>query len=117
MSYTPHGSIYFYRTVNATTTEYSNPVVVDDGIKVAIKRFIASGADPSAYVYLIWDRGGADETIVSSTRDSIDISYDIEFSAPSFIGDGTKSFELVLQNNSISQSPPIGGLVEVVRVE
>lgn len=105
-----------YLQVAASTVDDSASVVLPNGETHAVHRFRANGADPEAYVALIWDYQGASETIVSSTKGDIDSFFDILNPDMQFIGDGVKKLSIVIINDNTSQTPIIGGSFELVRV-
>jgi len=106
----------FYSSVDALSEERSEGILPSVGEKIAVYRFRANGADPSAYVALIWDRGGSNETILASTKGDIDIVLDPENSHYQFTGDGVAMLQICIINNNLSASPIIGGNVEVIGI-
>ena len=55
-----------YKKVSASTTDTSGGITVPNGETYAVYNLQANGADPSAYVALIWDYQGAGEKIILS---------------------------------------------------
>lgn len=105
----------FYAKVSASTELESDGVVIPDGETHAIYRFRANGADPNAYVRLVWDNGGDQEKIIASTKGDIDILFDTTGCTHCYTGNGTKKMSIVIENNNDTQSPYIGGEFEMVR--
>lgn len=108
------GSILYYKSVAGLTTDISYSVRPDNGKKMAIQYFRANGFSTTGNVYLVWDRNGTQETYFASTTGDISIEFDINNPANQFIGDGTRTLNIVLINSVITASPVIGGYVEVV---
>ena len=106
----------FYKKVAALTEDASTGIVLPSGEIHGLHRFRANGADPQAYVRLVWDYGGAGETIIASTRGDIDLLWDSGDVAHQYTGDGSLKMHIVIENNNDSQSPFIGGEFEMVKV-
>lgn len=106
----------YYDNVDALSEERSDGIIPENGEEIAVYRFRANGADPSAYVAMIWDRGGTEETILASTKGDIDIILDVENENYHFTGDGLKKLQICIINNGLSASPIIGGCVETIEV-
>jgi len=83
----------------------------------ALYRFRANGADPSAYVSLIWDNYGDDRKVIASTKGDVDLLFDTSVHSEHFVGDGVKCLMIVITNDNDSQSPIIGGAFEMVKVD
>lgn len=100
----------FYKKVIASTEDPSTGIA-PTGL-FAISRFRANGADPSAYVALIWDFGGEGEKVIASTRGDIDLFFDTANPDVQFTGDGIKKMQVVIINDNPTQTPIIGGAWE-----
>lgn len=106
----------FYKTVDESTEERSPGIAPANGKHVTVSRFRANGADPSAYVILVWDRGGDAEKIIASTKGDIDIRLNTSIQELHITGDGVKKFQICIINNDEITSPIIGGSYELVEV-
>lgn len=107
----------FYKNVSASTEDRSTGITPANGEQLAIYRFRANGSDPTAYCALIWDRGGAGERIIASTKGDIDLILSTDIHENHIIGDGVKKLNICLINDADSVSPIIGGAVETVGVD
>lgn len=105
-----------YKKVNANSVDDSGGIVIPNGEKHAVYRFIANGSDPNAYVSLIWDYGGDSEKIILSTKGDVDIILNIECDTCHITGDGSKMLKIIITNDNDLQSPIIGGLFELIKV-
>lgn len=107
----------FYKNVAASTEDRSTGITPANGEQISIYRFRANGSDPTAYVALIWDRGGASERIIASTKGDIDLILSTEIHVNHIVGDGVNSLQICIINDADSISPIIGGAVEVIGVD
>jgi hypothetical protein len=98
-----------YMKVSASEVDSTGGVVIPNGQAIAVTGFRANGADPAAYVELVWDYGGGAEKIIASTRGDIDLVFDTLHPDVNFTGDGSKTLCIVIVNDNESQSPVIGG--------
>lgn len=105
-----------YKKVDANTEDASTGVVIPSGEKHSLHRFRANGADPNAYVRLVWDHGGEGQKVIASTRGDIDLNWDSADTAHHYTGDGSTKMQIVIENNNDSQSPFIGGEFEMIKV-
>jgi len=109
-----------YKKVSGSTTDSTDGKTVTNGQKITVWKFRANGADngsnPHAYVRLVWDHGGAAETIISSTKGDIEVLFDTTNLDNQFTGDGTKKMSIIIENNNTSESPVIGGAFELVNI-
>ena len=103
-----------YMQVAGSTTDTSGGVVIPNGEVIAPFHFRGNGSDPSAYVALVWDYGGASETILVSTRGDISIEFDPSLTSNQFTGNGVKTLNVILINDSGTTSQIIGGAWEAV---
>lgn len=80
----------------SSASESSTPLVIPDGDRWHVRRFIGNAAYTSSVrVTLYWDRGGPAEVIMASTHGDADLPLDFEL-----LGDGIKAVEIVLVNAS-----------------
>lgn len=107
----------FYRRVDALSEDISEGFTPALGEKYGLYHFRASGSDPSCYVILAWDYGGESEDVFSSTKGDISLTNETFCDCNVIEGDGVKKLQIVLINNTESQSPYIGGYVELIRIE
>lgn len=105
-----------YRKVSANSDEFSSGIVIPNNKKVGLYRYRANGADPNAYVFLVWDYGGTNEKIFSSTKGDIDLYFDFNNSNYQITGNGTSKLQIGLINDNDSISPIIGGQIECIGV-
>ena len=105
-----------YEQTEANTTCCCTGVILPDGEQHALYRFRANGAEPSAYVSLIWDYQGVDEKIIASTKGDVDLFFDISVHTEHLEGDGVKKLEVIITNDNDEQTPIIGGSFELVKV-
>ncbi len=88
-----------YAAVAALGEESVNDVI-PNGDTWVVRRFIGAGAFiDDAHVCLVWDQGGAGETILRATHGDMDLR-EIEHR---LTGDGTKKLALVLTNDTNSE--------------
>lgn len=106
----------FYNKVQANSVVQSTGVIIPNGEKHAIFRFRANGSDPLSYVRLVWDHNGDQEKIFSSTKGDIDLIFDPSDESNIIDGNGVKKLSIVLENNTDSESPYIGGEFELIKV-
>jgi len=111
------GSECKYKRVAASTTCTSGGLVVPNGETWAVYRWQANGADPSAYVALVWDYDGAGETIFSSTKGDVHLHFDVSQPIYQVTGDGVKKLQIVIYNDHTSETPIIGGCIEAVKIQ
>ena len=102
-----------YKIVLPETIDLSTGVIIPNGQTIAITRFRANGFSIEAYVFLVYDYGGNSERIFSSTKGDIDIIFDTTNINTQIIGDGIAKLQIALVNNSLTDSPIIGGAFEV----
>jgi hypothetical protein len=102
-----------YKSVAASTRDVSTGVTIPNNEKIAVARVWLNGADPDAYVYLVWDDGGGAEKIIISSKGDIDHEYDLTNSDVQFTGNGTKKMQLIIDNNDTNATPIIGGGFEL----
>lgn len=107
----------YYKNVDSNSDDFSTGVIPIEGEKIGIHRFIASGADPSCYVVLVWDFGGASQKIFASTKGDIDITFDSSIHDMHITGDGVKKLQIMIKNDNDSASPIIGGRFEAIEVD
>ena len=105
-----------YKSVSGLTTDTAGGITVPNGEVVSITRFRANGADPSIYVVLCWDYDGAAEKIFASTKGDIDLLLDPASPENQVTGDGTKKIQIVIINDTSTQSAIVGGSVEVTKL-
>ena len=105
-----------YKTVAASTTDSSEGVVVPNGETWGVYGWQANGADPSAYVTLVWDYGGAQEKIFSSTKGDVHIHFDVAVEEYQVTGNGSRKFLVLIINDNTSETPIIGGCMELVKL-
>jgi hypothetical protein len=91
-------------------------LVIPNNQKIMVSRFRANGADMSCYVALYWDKGGAQEKVIASTKGDIDLLFDSTNVDIQFIGDGSKKISIVIINDNATLSPLVGGAVEVTNL-
>ena len=103
-----------YKSVAASTTDSGGGVTPTNGELICIHRFIASGADPEAYVSLVWDYQGAGEKIFASTKGDVDIRFDCADTINQVTGDGSKMLKVIITNDDTNATPVIGGMYEVI---
>jgi hypothetical protein len=106
----------FYKKVAALSDELSTGIIIPNSEKVGLYRFRANGSDPSAYVVLVWDLNGDTEKIFVSTKGDVDLFFDVNNEAYQITGNGTKKFNILLINNGVTESPHIGGDVDLMKV-
>ena len=106
-----------YMKVSANTTDSSGGTVIPNGEHISVYRFRANGADPSAYVILAWDYGGAAEKIFASTKGDIDIYFDVSIDDHHLTGDGSKKLQIIIVNDNSTETPTIGGQYETVQLD
>jgi hypothetical protein len=107
----------YYKNIDANTEDLSPGVTPANGEQLCIYRLILNGADPSAYVAIIWDRGGNAEKVFISSRGDVDLTFDSSCHDLHFTGDGSKKLQIVIINDNDSATPIIGGRFEVVGVD
>ena len=104
-----------YKIVAANTVDDTGGFVIPNGETHAIYRFIANGADPKGYITAVWNPGGS-ETIIASTKGDINNTYDTTVAANQFVGDGAKKLIIRITNDDTTQTPIIGGCLEVIKL-
>lgn len=92
----------FYTLVSALSTEVDE-YVVPDGVELFIKRIGGNGRYGKTSVRIVWDYGGANTVLFSTSGDDQQ-----ELTSVSIIGDGAKTLAIVLDNDELS-SANIGG--------
>ena len=97
-------------------TDTSGGVVVPNGTKVGITRFIAS-ASANTTILLTWDWGGAGQMVFSSTRTAIEASVDSGLAFNQVAGDGVKKLQIIIINDGLTQSPWVSGYFEADEVD
>jgi hypothetical protein len=107
----------FYRKVDSLSELQSTGFTPENGKQYGIYHFRANGADPSCYVVLALDYGDESEDIFASTKGDISITNETFCDCNVIVGDGTKKLQIILINNSDTQSPFIGGYVELIEIE
>jgi len=105
-----------YKKVAASTTDTAGGFTGANGTTYGVHSFKAHGADPSAYVALVWDYNGAGEKIFASTKGDISEQYDVSLSQYQFTGTGTAKLSIVIYNDNTAETPVIGGCVEVIKL-
>lgn len=106
----------FYKKVPAYSELISTGCVVPNGVSYGFYHFRANGSDPSCYVVLAWDYGGETEDIFASTKGDITITNETFCDCNVMTGDGVKKLQIILINNGETESPYIGGYVELVKI-
>lgn len=105
-----------YASFAANTVNLSTGICPQNDEEICVYRFRANGADPSAYVALIWDLYGDDEKTFVSTKGDVDVTFQSEVENYHVIGDGVKKLQIVVINDNDTATPIIGGAVEVLGV-
>jgi hypothetical protein len=105
-----------YLKVAANTTDATGGVVIPNGETWTVYRFVANGADPEAYVALIYDYQGGNEKIFASTKGDIDMLFDYTDPGCHITGDGVAKLQVIIINDNASETPIIGGLFEAVKL-
>lgn len=104
-----------FKRVSSLTTDSSGGITPADGEVISVTRFYSTSLSQDTYVHLCWDYDGqSPTTLVSNLHGSIDLKFDTSDASNQFTGDGSKSLKIIIVNNSLSESPYIGGIVEVV---
>ena len=106
-----------YQSVDANSNVLCPGFLVPDGEQYAVYRFRANGADPSAYVALVWDWQGLGQKVISSTRGDIDLFFDPSIDTEHLIGDGVKKLNILITNNHDTATPIVGGSFELIKVD
>ena len=102
-----------FKQVASESEEISTGIVIPNGELVGIKRFKGVGLGPASWTALVWDRGGVNEKIFGIIQTSDEINYDISLAANQVTGDGVKTLQVLLTNDT-QQSAALGGLFEAV---
>lgn len=105
-----------YKKVAALTTDTAGGFTVPNGETHAVHRFTGVGAEPSAFTYIVWDRGGGGEKVFISTKGEVDVYFDASNSQFQVTGDGVKKLEIVIENSLATMSPYIGGCLETIKL-
>lgn len=106
-----------YTQVAANTVDDTGGSIIPNGETVALYRAVMDGADPSAYVSIVYCYGDpTDEKIFISTRGDVDIKYDISLADVQVTGNGTCKIKLIITNDNTDQTPVIGGFYEVLKI-
>lgn len=105
----------FYQQVASESEVLSTGVVIPSGQLVGIKRFQGVGLGPEAWSALVWDRGGAQEKFFGIIQASDEIEYDFTLPTNQITGDGVKTLQVLLTNDT-QQSAALGALFEAVRL-
>jgi len=105
-----------YAKIPAVTEDESTGVVIPNGQRIALTRFIGTGQSPSASVALVWDQGGASERTIFSTINGVDVMFDTTNVAYQIDGDGVKKLSILIDNNASSESLMIGATWEATNI-
>jgi hypothetical protein len=105
-----------YKKVAASTTDDSGGITVPNGETWALYKLQLNGADPSAYVAIIWDYNGGSEKIYQSTKGDVLNYFNIFVNEYQVTGDGTKQFKIIIINDNTTETPIIGGCMEFVKL-
>lgn len=98
-----------YVQVPANSTDSTGGVIIPNGQKVSVYKIRLNGSDSDSYAKLVWDHGGGAEKVFISTKGDVDTTNDLNDTLFHITGDGVKSLKIILENNTGSQSPDIGG--------
>jgi len=109
----PDYSDIFYGEVESESEESSVGVVIPNGQTIGVLRFKGNGQDPSAFIMLVYDKGGVGEKIFGVIMTDADTLYDTSLPYAQVTGNGVASLQIVSTNNS-TKSATIGGLFEAV---
>lgn len=92
-------TLYISKDV-ASSTEDSDTYVVPNGKTLEIVHMMGEAAfSPNSAVKLVWDWGGAGETILWTIKGSSEIGPDVAEDFPTMTGDGVKKIAVSLDNN------------------
>lgn len=106
-----------YKKVNGLSVDTSTGVVIPNGEKVGISKFIATGSmDPQIYVFLAWCWGTGSQKILASTSGNLAAEVDFRNADNQVTGDGSCKLQIVIDNDSISQSNFVGGRWEAIKI-
>jgi len=108
-------SLLKYKKVPALITDTDGGIIFVGTKKYRVMRFRASGAEPQAYVALVFQYGQGDEKVIAATRGDIDFTFINQDPELVFTGDG-KTLKIIITNDNATQSPYIGGHAEIVEV-
>ena len=102
----------FYTVVDASSEESSTGSTIPNGTKVAVTRVWLNGAEPTAYVRLVWDNAGT-PTVIKSSKGDINEFFDPSNPDFQFTGNGSKKMQIVIDNDNQDATPTIGGGYEL----
>ena len=106
-----------YLKVPANNVDTSGGDVIPDGQKIGIYRIIANGADPVAYVSIVYCYADAtDEKIFRSTKGDINLILDISLASNQVTGNGVCKLKIIITNDDADQTPIIGGSYEAIEL-
>ena len=105
-----------WKIVAANTSDTTEGVVIPNGETWALEEVNLSGADPSAYVSIVFDDGGAGEKIFLSTKGEVSLKNDTSVAVWQVTGDGSAEVVIKIINDNATQTPIIGGCAGWVKV-
>lgn len=109
-----------YKTVAGLTVDTTGGVVIPNGQKVGLVRFVGTGNEsPDVFVILAFCWGGASQKIFASTSGNLFFEVDPKDTINQVTGTSDAScskITIVIDNDSASTSNVVGGRFEAVNI-